>query len=78
MPKYRKKPAEVHAEQFFPDRKPWPEGVYRNESVGRYYLDRMDLITRLATGDWIVQHESGRIEVVPRPVFAETYEPVEE
>ncbi len=27
MPLFRKKPVVVEAEQFFPDRKPWPAGV---------------------------------------------------
>lgn len=31
--KFRKKPVVIEAEQFFPERLPWPEGVYEKRKA---------------------------------------------
>lgn len=46
--KYRKKPVVIDAEQFYPHREPWPEGV--EEKPGGYCTTADD-------GDWCVIHK---------------------
>ena len=64
MAKYRKKPLIVNAEQFFPDRKPWPKGV--EEKPGGYCTTTDD-------GDWCEIHKRAhrkpawRIETLTGP-----------
>lgn len=40
--KFRRRTPVVEAEQFFPERKPWPEGVYLSEACGDCYGDGAD------------------------------------
>ena len=38
MPKFRKKPVVIEAEQFFPNKKPWPDGV--EERLMEHFMGR--------------------------------------
>jgi len=65
MPKFRRNPLTVTAEQFWPDKVPWPAGVRRgyvtNSPYGRddghgdgYRIDTPVHDMRVVAGDWIV------------------------
>jgi hypothetical protein len=65
MPKYRKKPVEVEAEQFFVDKKPQWKGT---PCLGGCFVN---------DGDWIVRDEEG-IDIVKPAIFEQDYEPVDD
>ena len=87
MPKFRKKPVDVEAEQFNSNKKPWPFGVkWEPESKdqdgsrlgGFFRLRSFTSFQLIHSGDWVVQREGGHREVIAREVFEATYEAVTE
>jgi hypothetical protein len=77
MPKFRKKPLEVDAEQFFPEKK-HPEGV-ETAPGGNYFYVRDKFSGQNLTvrrGDWVVRGTQGEHYPVDPKVFGELYEPV--
>ena len=72
--KFRKKPIVVEAEQFFPDRRPWPEGVY--ETGLGFWVETLEGVLRASAGDWIVTGVAGERYPVKPDIFEATYEPV--
>lgn len=88
--KYRKKPVVVVAEQFDPERWPWPDGVepggmmslYTNNEMTRRYRWGSWVIrtakgyTVVREGDWIVTGVKGEKYTVSDDIFRATYEPV--
>jgi hypothetical protein len=81
MPKFCKKPIVVEAEQFDPQRKPWPEGVYNDP--GRYvwpeyFIDTLEGRMRVMPDDWIITGIKGEKYACRDDIFHETYELVEE
>ncbi|KKN47304.1 hypothetical protein LCGC14_0664090 [marine sediment metagenome] len=54
MPKFRKKPVIVDAEQFFVGKKPWPEGVgFVQKAGGLFVLVLDDIALPIQEGDWV-------------------------
>ena len=90
MGEYRKKPVVVHAEQYWPTRKPWPEGVDRpwSENADRRCPECGDAWGRHARvktlegehhacpGDMIITGVRGERYPCKPDIFEETYEPV--
>ena len=83
MAKYRKKPVEVDAERFFPDKKPWPEGVYKiggelpEEYSDRFFrIDTLEGTFRVSDGDWIITGIKGERYPCKPDIFEATYEEV--
>jgi hypothetical protein len=84
MSKYRKKPIEVEAEQFFAAEKPWPEGVYAAGSVvseGQsrgvcFRVDTLEGPLRVSEGDWIITGIKGERYPCKPDIFEATYERV--
>lgn len=79
MPKYQKKPVTIEAEQFDPDRRPWPAGVTAAYSSARKYI----ITTRegpmwVKSGDWIITGVKGERCPCKPDIFAETYEKVDD
>lgn len=87
--KYRKKPEVVEAEQFDPERRPWPDGVLRGGMMSMYAGETLrrtwfTWVIRLAAGsyaavregDWIVTGVKGEKYAVSDDIFRATYEPV--
>ncbi|MHC4643921.1 MAG: hypothetical protein ACYTBJ_00365 [Planctomycetota bacterium] len=79
MPKFRKKPIVVEAEQFWPNEKPWPEGVVEVWHCGQSFCTptlggRMQVLP----GDWIITGIKGGRYLCKPDIFELTYEPVEE
>ena len=85
MPKFRKKPVVIDAEQFYPEKKPWPDGVkaeyqpscqeqilgYRvTPSGGRMWV-------WVDPGDWIITGVKGEKYPCRPEIFEMTYEQVE-
>ncbi len=83
MPKYRRKPVEVEAQQFIFYRKPWPEGV---QEIGKGWKVPHDAPPRynfmgaavcaIHPGDWVVTNQTGERYVVSEESFPKTYEEV--
>lgn len=86
MATYRRRAAAVEAEEFDPERQPWPAGFQpwpnaagvtpRDLSFG-YVLTHQGRM-HVWGGDWIVTAPDGRRWVVEGDVFADLYEPAEE
>lgn len=78
MAKYRKRPVEVEAEQWFEGSnfEEWPACVRWNEG-GYYYLETAGGPARLHDGDWVITEPDDRGHYPCRPdIFAATYEAV--
>ena len=56
MPKFRRKPIVVEAEQFFPERKPWPKRVKGAEGYA-VWIETPEGVLDVSPGDWIIQGE---------------------
>lgn len=79
---FRKKPVVIEAEQFFPDTKPWPDGVEQYiESVGgesnTWYGWRINTLEGphiVKPGDWIITGVQGERYPCKPGIFEATYE----
>jgi hypothetical protein len=72
--KYRKKPVVVEAEQFWPDVKPWPEGVETNWRVEEgFYVNTINGQVHIEPGEWIITDAAGHYPCKP-DIFHMTYE----
>ena len=82
MPKFKKKPTVVKAEQFFPDKLPWPEGVVDRRqgsliaSTAPYEIDTLEGTYRVIAGDWIITGIKGEKYPCKADIFEATYDPV--
>ena len=90
MARFRKKPIVIEAEQFFPDKKPWPARIEYIEVEDEFGADRWgyyleDSQVKVEPSDWIVKNydiwgrylSGARLPVSP-DIFEATYEEVEE
>ena len=87
MAKYRRKPVIVDAEQFFVDKKPWPEGVYQasrsrwtkcTENAKLFIIANANTVIYIENGDWIVTEPDGVYYQVVKPdIFEQTYGVIE-
>lgn len=84
MPKFIRKPTAIEAEQFWPDKKPWPRGVVEKLSRfdGEDYHGGYRIRTRysgwlsVSPGDWIVKSEDGTPYPCKSDIFEKNYEPI--
>ena len=90
MPKYRKKPIVVEAEQFWPDKKPWPacvhgwgqqEGAHKVSYNELCYAEVAHVHTlegplNVSSGDWIITGVKGERYPCKPEVFEATYDKV--
>lgn len=80
--KFRKKPVIVEAEQFFADKKLWPEGVYDRRggsliaSTIPYWIKTIGGEYQVVDGDWIITRIKGEKYLCKPDIFEQTYEPV--
>ncbi len=81
--KFQSKPRVIEAEQYWPDKKPWPKGVENHRPHGGYYAhvhtmhDNQVVLVR--GGDWIVAEPDGvHFYPVQDDVFKANYEPAKE
>lgn len=86
--KYRKRPVVIDAEQFFPDRHPWPEGVLgidpdhpapivADHEATAWGIQTLEGWHLVSSGDWIVTGVKGERYSVKSDIFELTYELVE-
>ena len=79
MAKYRKRPVIVEAEQFFPDREPWPDGVsggFRGEGDWVAWIETLEGDMDVSSGDWIITGVKGERYPCKPDIFEMTYEAV--
>ncbi len=76
MAKYRKKPIVIEAEQFRPQHRPWPDGVFRSGS--RYKIETLEGYLVVSHGDWIITGIKGEKYPCKPDIFEATYERVTE
>ena len=85
MPKFRKRPVIVEAEQWWPGKR--VEGVQEvvydpgngsTESVGYGYISTLEGPLKVSPGDWIITGVKGEKYPCKDEIFRQTYEPVEE
>jgi hypothetical protein len=81
MAKYRKKPIVIEAEQFWPDKEPWPATVERGPDdiltgTSTYWMDTLEGPFVVTPGDWIITGVKGEKYPCKADVFEMTYEPV--
>jgi len=90
MAKYRKKPVVIEAQQFFPDKKPWPDGVAQyiaehketaQGHVGTWYGWRIQTLEgplEVRPSDFIITGVKGERYPCKPDIFEATYEKVED
>lgn len=85
MPLYRKKPVTINADQFFPDKKPWPQGVYEVKRAGVenkfkenriFKIETLEGTVNVSVGDWIITGVEGEKYPCRPDIFEKTYEKV--
>ena len=80
MARYRKKPIIVEAEQFWPDKKPWPDSVKLYPTGSHtfdrrhYYIKTLEGVYEVTPGDWIITGIKGEVS---RTYLEECREPVD-
>lgn len=74
---FRKLPVTIHAERFFRNVKPWPEGVEALYGVfgNDCFVTTLEGSMRVSEGDWIITGVSGERYPCKPDIFALTYEP---
>lgn len=68
MPKFRKKPVVIEAEQFWPNQKPWPKGVEAQHSAAPGEVTGFGFATAVFTGplEYYIDTLEGRaLNVMP-------------
>lgn len=94
MAKFRKKPVVIEAVQFWPDMRPYPEGVdvlvagpyHPAVERGEMEVGDFDLATiktlegtmEVKPGDWVITGVAGEKYPCKPEIFEATYEPAEE
>ena len=86
MPRFRKKPAVIEAEQFtsdFDSPIPLPfrdrgNPVYYLRERDGFYVETLEGPLRVSDGDWIIKGVKGEFYPCKPDIFEATYEPVEE
>jgi hypothetical protein len=80
MPKFRKKPVVIEAEQFWPDREPLPFG---NKGACSFDGEKWFVVTihgqetTIVAGDWIIPEPDGEHFYPCKPdIFAATHEAI--
>ena len=85
--KYRRKPIIVEAEQFDPNKKPWPTGVEELKANWKGQMARDGgsrfhffgaALSKIQVGDWVVTCPGGARYVVPMFDFHDFYEVITE
>jgi hypothetical protein len=77
--KFRSKPKEIEAEQFFPDKPPWPPGVHSDPSLSTGWYVRNELHNskiEIKPGDFVRTDLPGDLYPIDREYMAKNYEPV--
>jgi len=79
--KVQKKPVVVEAEQFFPEKKPWPEGI---EDWGcaakghKFMINTLNGEVVVYPGEWVITGVGGEHYPCKADIFEQTYERVKQ
>lgn len=76
MAKFRKRPVVISAEQYLPNKTPFPAGVERN-SAGDPIVRTLEGDMAVSPGDYIITGVKGERYPCKEEIFLATYEPVE-
>lgn len=80
MSRYRKRPIEVEAEQFFFEKRPWPDGVFqlppRPDRSKSFVVGTLEGVHVVSEGDWIITGIQNEKYPCKPDIFAATYERV--
>lgn len=80
MSRYRKRPIEVEAEQFFAGKRPWPDGVVQlppqPDWPKSFIVETLEGPLMVSEGDWIITGIKGEKYPIKDEIFTLTYEPV--
>jgi len=87
MPKFRKKPIVIEAEQFIPSQWPWPKGVsglvtgpnHPDSEQGEFLsasIETLEGVMDVSPGDWIITGVKGEKYPCKPDIFKMTYEPI--
>jgi hypothetical protein len=87
--RFRKKPLVVEAEQFWPEKKPWPKGVQASRLPGAaeryptaegadYFIKTLEGDHIVTPGDWIITGVKGERYPCKPGIFEQMYERVDE
>lgn len=74
---YRKKPVEVEAIQFVPERQPWPQGVLEvidPDEKSHYVITTLEGAMMVTPGDYIITSVKGERYPCKPDIFEMTYE----
>ncbi len=74
MPRFRRRPIIVEAEQFLPEQNAVPSGVLKRDD-GRYYVETLEGPLTVSPGDWIITGVQGEIYPCKPDIFTQIYEP---
>lgn len=88
MAKFRKKPVVIDAKQFWPDKKPWPEGVDVRPGVvvvrdaerpltDAWWIETLEGPFQVMPGDWIITGVKGERYPCKPDIFEATYDKAE-
>lgn len=86
MPKFRKKPVVIDAEQFHPECMPYPAGVLYDmfdypdgcQRPGAFRIETLEGTHIVSPGDWVITGVRGERYPCKPGIFAATYEAVED
>jgi len=65
MTKFNSKLVTIEAEQFIPEKKPWPDGVQAGGMEGKndkptHYIETRSGTAAVVSGDWIIREPDGK------------------
>lgn len=80
MPKFRKRPVVIEAEQWFAGQDPetYPECVVWDYEVKGYTIVTLEGVMRVSDGDWVITGVHGEKYPCKPDIFEKTYELVED
>lgn len=88
MPRFRKKPIVIEAEQWFPEKEIEGvvvlipngdiEGVYKGTAEKQYFIETLEGRMYLSPGDWVITGVNGEKYPCKPDIFEKTYEAIDD
>lgn len=75
MQRFRKRPLIIEAEQFFTEKRPWPQGVIWSDGKPCVMTQRGPF--SISNGDWVIKGIDGKYYPMNRAIFDESYERID-
>lgn len=77
MARYHRRDNIVEAEQFYPERRPWPAGVHDWFNGKGWYIQTLEGLADVRPSDWIITGVAGEKYPCRDDIFQATYEALE-